>query len=175
VSTGSKACICCGEQKPLEGFYEHPQMADGHLGKCKACCRTYAAERERKKREDPAWIAAEKARHREKYRRLNYLEKHGHGSPEAHEKWKALFPEKRRAYNLSQHIPCPDGHQRHHWSYLEEDASDVIIMRQEDHYRLHQYISYDQTAMTYRTPSGTLLATREMHESYARAVLSLPF
>lgn len=117
----------------------------------------------------------ERARGREKYHRLNYLSKYGHGGNDAREKWKALFPEKLRAYNLSQHVPCPEGHQRHHWSYREEDASDVVIMRQEDHYRLHQYLGYDQAEMRYRTPSGTLLATRDMHEVYARAVLSLPF
>ncbi len=43
-----KTCKDCGARKPLDGFYKHPQMADGRLNKCKKCVKArvkrYAAE-----------------------------------------------------------------------------------------------------------------------------------
>src|SRR5689334_3195714 len=38
-----KTCFKCGATKPLAEFYKHPEMADGYLGKCKACTRTDTA------------------------------------------------------------------------------------------------------------------------------------
>ena len=34
-----KTCFRCSGTLPLSEFYRHPRMADGHLGKCKACTR----------------------------------------------------------------------------------------------------------------------------------------
>ena len=35
-----KTCFRCGESKSVDEFYRHPAMADGRLGKCKACTRS---------------------------------------------------------------------------------------------------------------------------------------
>lgn len=66
----TKTCFKCHHVKDLADFYRHPQMADGHLNKCKECAKadaranskTAAARaRDRNRANDPARVAARQA------------------------------------------------------------------------------------------------------------------
>lgn len=35
-----KTCFKCGVEQPLDNFYKHKGMVDGHLGKCKECTKS---------------------------------------------------------------------------------------------------------------------------------------
>lgn len=58
-----KPCIACHLALPIAEFYIHPKMADGHLNKCKTCCKVAA----KKLREDKLNEVRERDRNR--YRR----------------------------------------------------------------------------------------------------------
>ena len=51
METTVKTCFKCGRTLPLDEFYRHPAMSDGHLGKCKDCAK---ADAKRRRDEDPA-------------------------------------------------------------------------------------------------------------------------
>ena len=65
----TKVCFKCEAELPITNFYKHPKMADGYLGKCKACARydvrrnrktkvEYYREYDRRRSKDPARIEA---------------------------------------------------------------------------------------------------------------------
>lgn len=60
-----KECFKCKKVKPIEEYYKHKQMADGHLGKCKLCTKKDAKLRY----EDP--VSIEKIREYERNRFKN--------------------------------------------------------------------------------------------------------
>jgi hypothetical protein len=165
-----KTCFVCGVEKPLLEYYKHPRMKDGHLNKCKDCTKKNVRDREEFLSNDSEWVNSERKRHREKYYRLGYKEKHK-PTTEAKKKimdlYKKQYPEKQKAKNSAQGIPRTDGYHLHHWSYNEEHYRDVIELSIKDHFFLHRHIIYDQERMMYRRKDTMeLLATKEEHIRY---------
>lgn len=76
-----KKCFKCGETKSLSDFYKHSGMSDGHLNKCKKCAKIDVKTANRKNRENHLYVGKERARGREKYKRLYKGVKRNNRSP----------------------------------------------------------------------------------------------
>ena len=44
MNEAPKQCFKCKKWQDLDDFYKHPQMKDGHLGKCKQCTKDDVTE-----------------------------------------------------------------------------------------------------------------------------------
>ena len=171
----TKVCFRCGKEKPLSQYYKHSQMSDGHLNKCKSCTKADSKKRHERIISTFEGLEKERARHREKYHRLGYREKHKPSKESkliTMNKYREKYPEKYTAKNKSQKIK-KEGFENHHWSYNEEHYKDVIFLTKEHHMFLHRFISYDQERMMYRCTrnigcfyAGDLLDTKKRHKEY---------
>ena len=167
-----KTCFKCGVPKSVDEFYRHSAMGDGLLGKCKECAKKDISERVAFLKNDPAWVEKEKSRGRDKYHRLNYVSKKP--SAEVVNKrstnYRKKYPEKIKANYLSSHILIPDGMQKHHWSYMIENAKNVFFLIIKEHYHLHRELNYYQEEKCYKTKNNILLDTREKHEVFMDSI-----
>ena len=165
----SKICFKCGQEKFLSAYYKHERMGDGHLNKCKDCTKKDVKERESDLLKIPEWHEKEKERQREKYHRLDYKEKHKQSTEyrkDVGDRYREKYPEKVRAKTKSCKMECPDGKEKHHWSYNEGFEKDVIFLSNKDHNIAHRFLSYNETLYIYETLDGELLDTKEKHLKY---------
>lgn len=165
-----KKCFKCGEVKSLTEYYKHKQMKDGHLNKCKECTKADSVNQFNINKNNEEWLESERSRHRDKYHRLEYKDKHK-PTPEQKIKnmnaYRSKFPEKYKARCASQHIETPNGFHRHHWSYLESHFKDVIFLTIKDHNKAHRFLVYDQERCMYRRNDNMeLLDTKELHVEF---------
>ena len=96
-----KECFGCNIVKPLDEYYKHPQMGDGHLNKCMECIKKDVKERAGKLRNDIDWRLSERARGREKYHRLYRWAERTGNKKETSQKYFEKYPEKYTAKTLT--------------------------------------------------------------------------
>lgn len=157
-----KICIACGIRKPLEEFYKHKQMSDGHLGKCKDCCKRQSNERESLLRNDPKWVEKEKIRSREKYDRLNYKEKQKEW--DKNKPWKNTSVYKNLNRDLRVNGFVEKDEKIHHWNYNNEYLKDVFILSEKLHRKLHSFLVFDIDKLIF-IYDGEVLDSKEKHAS----------
>lgn len=144
----SKLCKECGAAKPLKEYYAHPDMADGHLNKCKSCVRGRIAahrqdnlskireyDRNRPNRVERNTLRSTRDKERQK------TEEGRKATTEKTRRYREKFPEKykansavaaaRRNGKLAKPLHCEHCEkelplQGHHHSYEEKYWLDVI-------------------------------------------------
>ena len=164
-----KICGWCSIERPLNDFYKHLAMADGHLNKCKSCVKGAVKARYAVISLDPSWVDKERERGRNKYRRLEYRGKY---KPSKEEKklimtrYEGKYPENKKAQSMSGKVPIPIGFTGHHWSYNESYYKDMIFLTWKDHKKAHRFLKYDIELFLYRTLDGDLLDTKTKHQEY---------
>lgn len=99
-----KECFKCHRVLPLEEYYKHLAMGDGHLGKCKSCTKADTAARVEAKKSDPDWVVSEALRQRKRQAEARVTGKAvaltGEKRREVHRKHAEKYPEKMLARTL---------------------------------------------------------------------------
>ena len=160
----TKVCFKCGRELPLSEFYRHPQMADGHLNKCKDCAKHDVKKDYDRKSKDESWTEKERERGREKFHRLNYKEKEfQHKTRRDFHASNGRRALKARGYNV-------EGKEIHHWNYNKPRS--VILLSPKAHHRIHKFVKANREDKYLYTLDGVCLDTEEKTLKYYKEVLS---
>jgi hypothetical protein len=147
----TKRCFKCAEEKPLDEFYAHPEMGDGHLNKCKDCAKKDARQHRIKNPEKVREYDRSRAQqpHRIALRRREY-EREWDNHPDRMKARNALGNAVRDG--KVQKLPCAfcgaeDGLEAHHHDYTK--PLDVTWLCKPCHRRFHaleRMATYDKDA-----------------------------
>lgn len=160
----TKKCFKCGRELPLDEFYKHPQMGDGHLNKCKDCTKKDVHEWYVEKSKDEEWVEKERERGREKFKRLNYK-----NAPWNHKTRKNVNPiEGSTAASLRRKGINTEGKEAHHWNYNE--PKQIFLLSRKAHRKIHQYIIVNYDDKFCYTKDGEKLDTVEKAKSYFQSI-----
>ena len=158
-----KKCFKCGEIKPLSGCYKHPRMADGHLNKCKECTKKDVKRDYERKSQDETWLEKERARGREKYSRLGYVN--------SFNKTRALCPEEANITKRLRRLGLwVKGKEAHHWNY--NFPRSIILLSRKAHHRIHTMLRVNYEDKYCYTLDGQRIETEEQAKSIFSNILA---
>jgi hypothetical protein len=155
-----KKCIKCGKILPLADFYKHPKMSDGHLNKCKCCVREKAKAYYGIKSADDTWMEKERARSREKAKRLGYKHLTTRKDFPGNENICRML--KVRGYDTK-------GKEAHHWNYNLPYS--VFLLSRKAHHRIHNAVVMSREDKYCYTKDGTKIETAEQAKSIYESIL----
>lgn len=119
------------QEEPLSDFYKHPQMADGHLNKCKECTKKDSINNYNVHSKDEYWMEKERRRGREKFKRLGYRGKFK--SPRILNEYVSNINRELRVRGIDTR-----NKEVHHWNYNEPYS--VFLLTRSAHKRIHKHI-----------------------------------
>lgn len=96
-----KICRQCGIEKPIEDYYKHKDMPDGHLNKCKECVKENV--RNHRALNIDKVRAYDRARGQTKKRKDKNKEYQDRMKIESPEKWRSMRREATRKYRKNHH------------------------------------------------------------------------
>lgn len=157
----TKVCFKCGRLLPLDDFYKHSGMGDGHLNKCEECTKKDVKRHYERKSADESWVEKERIRGREKFKRLGYAGRFKNTrliSPDASISEKL----RRRGYDTN-------GKEAHHWNYNRIHS--VFLLSRKAHRRLHKHISVNMEDKFCYTENGERLDNAVQAKMYFQTIL----
>lgn len=147
----TKKCIRCNIIKPIDDFYIHKQMKDGHINVCKECVKNRVNKRYTLKiKNEKDFIINERNRTKEKYHRLNY----GNKYTKKNKNNSSIIANTRRKF-INRYGKIDDFCELHHFDYNK--PNEIIIITKGQHALLHNLLLFDEKSQKFFSKNDKII------------------